>query len=157
MMAEVLVRMFQRRPKGSGPGLVVLQEIWGVNEHIRDVADRYAMDGFMVYAPDVFWRQQPRVDLGYNGIDTPKAFAFMTALDATNAAKDLGATAAARCVRTRRALARSPVSDSAWVVVCRLYALPTALWTPLCAITGWYSHHAGPGTGHQSAHVAALC
>lgn len=82
-------------PKGRGPGLVVIQEIWGVNEHIRDVADQYAMDGFMVYAPDVFWRQQPRVDLGYNEIDTPKAFAFMTALDATNAAKDLGATAAA--------------------------------------------------------------
>lgn len=36
-------------------------------------------------------------------------------------------------MRTQRATARSPVSDSAWVVVCRLYVLPTALWTPLCA------------------------
>jgi len=82
-------------PKGNGPGLVVIQEIWGVNEHIRDVADQYAMDGFTVFVPDVFWRQQPRVDLGYNDVDTPKAFAYMTALDAPNASKDLVATATA--------------------------------------------------------------
>ena len=84
-------------PKATagGPGILLIQEIWGVNQHIRDVADQYAMDGFTVFAPDVFWRQQPRVDLGYNEIDNPKAFAFMGALDRTNAAKDLAATAAA--------------------------------------------------------------
>jgi carboxymethylenebutenolidase len=79
----------------GGPGIVLIQEIWGVNQHIRDVADQYAMDGFMVFAPDVFWRQQPRVDLGYNEVDNPKAFAFMNGLDRVNAAKDLTATAAA--------------------------------------------------------------
>ena len=40
----------------GGPGIVLIQEIWGVNQHIRDVADQYAMDGFTVFAPDVFWR-----------------------------------------------------------------------------------------------------
>ena len=78
----------------GGPGIVLIQEIWGVNQHIRDVADQYAMDGFTVFAPDVFWRQQPRVDLGYNEVDNPKAFAFMGALDRPNAVKDLAATAA---------------------------------------------------------------
>ena len=68
-------------PNGQGPGIVLIQEIWGVNQHIRDVADSYAMDGFTVFAPDIFWRQQPRVDLGYNEVDNPKAFAFMGALD----------------------------------------------------------------------------
>ena len=79
----------------GGPGIVLIQEIWGVNQHIRDVADQCAMDGFTVFAPDVFWRQQPRVDLGYNEVDNPKAFAFMNGLDRVNAAKDLTATAAA--------------------------------------------------------------
>ena len=82
-------------PKRTGPGIVLIQEIWGVNQHIRDVADQYAMDGFTVFAPDVFWRQQPRVDLGYNEVDNPKAFALMGALDRPNAALDLAATAAA--------------------------------------------------------------
>ena len=78
----------------GGPGIVLIQEIWGVNQHIRDVADQYAMDGFTVFAPDVFWRQQPRVDLGYNEVDNPMAFAFMGALDRPNAVKDLASTAA---------------------------------------------------------------
>ena len=78
----------------GGPGIVLIQEIWGVNQHIRDVSDQYAMDGFTVFAPDVFWRQQPRVDLAYNEVDNPKAFALMGALDRPNAVKDLASTAA---------------------------------------------------------------
>lgn len=80
--------------QAGGPGIVLIQEIWGVNQHIRDVADQYAMDGFTVFAPDVFWRLQPRVDLGYNDVDNPKAFAFMNALDRASAANDIAATAA---------------------------------------------------------------
>ena len=79
----------------GGPGIALIQEIWGVNQHVRDVADQYAMDGFTVFAPDVFWRQQPRVDLGYNEVDNPKAFALMGALDRPNAVKDLASTASA--------------------------------------------------------------
>jgi carboxymethylenebutenolidase len=43
-------------PAGSGPALVLFQEIFGVNEHIRAVAEQYALDGFLVLAPDAFWR-----------------------------------------------------------------------------------------------------
>jgi carboxymethylenebutenolidase len=84
-------------PKGTGPGIILIQEIWGVNQHIRDVADQYAMDGFTVFAPDVFFRQQPRVDLGYNDVDNPKAYGFMGALDRPLAVKDL--TCAAQALR----------------------------------------------------------
>jgi carboxymethylenebutenolidase len=56
-------------PAGRGPGLVLFQEIFGVNEHIRAVAEQYALDGFVVLAPDLFWRQAPRVELGYVGDD----------------------------------------------------------------------------------------
>ena len=39
---------------GSGPGVVVLQEWWGLDEHIRDVCDRFASEGFFALAPDFF-------------------------------------------------------------------------------------------------------
>ncbi|MGA2551127.1 MAG: dienelactone hydrolase family protein [Burkholderiaceae bacterium] len=86
-------------PTGTGPGLVVIQEIWGVNEHIRAVADQYASDGYVVIAPDVFWRQKPRVDLKYDEADTAQAYQFMQNLDGANAVKDLTST-----VKTLRAL-----------------------------------------------------
>jgi carboxymethylenebutenolidase len=80
-------------PAGHGPGLVIIQEIWGVNEHIKAVADQYALDGYVVLAPDVFWRQEANVDLKYNDTDTPKAFQLMTNLDEANAVADLVSTA----------------------------------------------------------------
>lgn len=49
----------------EAPGLLLIQEIFGVNSHIRSVADDYAKQGFVVLAPDVFWRAEPNVDLGY--------------------------------------------------------------------------------------------
>jgi len=39
---------------GSGPGVVVIQEWWGVNDHIKDVADRFAANGFVALAPDLY-------------------------------------------------------------------------------------------------------
>ncbi len=70
-------------PRGTGPGLVLIQEIWGVNEHIRTVADQYALDGFVVLAPDVFWRQEPRVNLAYDEAGTKRAFELMNGSMAT--------------------------------------------------------------------------
>jgi carboxymethylenebutenolidase len=56
-------------PAGHGPGLVLYQEIFGVNAHIRAIAEQYALDGFVVLAPDVFWRQGARIELGYDADD----------------------------------------------------------------------------------------
>src|ERR671935_811587 len=39
---------------GSGPGVVVLQEWWGLEDHIKDVCDRFARDGFLALAPDLY-------------------------------------------------------------------------------------------------------
>lgn len=41
-------------PDGEGPGVVVLQEWWGVDDHIQDVCDRFAAEGFVALAPDLF-------------------------------------------------------------------------------------------------------
>jgi carboxymethylenebutenolidase len=53
-------------PRG---GLVVVQEIFGVNSHIRSVCDGYAADGYLAVAPALFDRIRPRVDLGYTPED----------------------------------------------------------------------------------------
>jgi len=79
-------------PAGKGPGLVLFQEIFGVNAHIRGVAEQYAQDGFVVLAPDVFWRQAPRVELGYEGDDRAQAMALMKAYAATDALADVDAS-----------------------------------------------------------------
>ena len=49
--------------QGSAPGLLVIQEIFGVNQHIRDVCDRYAEEGYVAIAPDIFWRMEPAVEI----------------------------------------------------------------------------------------------
>jgi carboxymethylenebutenolidase len=82
-------------PAGSGPGLLLLQEIFGVNEHIRTVADQYALAGFVVLAPDVFWRQAPRVELGYEGADRQRGVDLATALQPGELVADLQAATAA--------------------------------------------------------------
>ena len=52
------------RPKTSpAPAVVVLQELFGVNADIRKTCDELAEQGFLAVAPDLFWRQEPGVDL----------------------------------------------------------------------------------------------
>jgi carboxymethylenebutenolidase len=82
-------------PAGRGPGLLLFQEIFGVNEHIRAVAEQYALDGFVVLAPDVFWRQAPRVELGYEGADRARAIDLMKAYAGPDALADIAAGVAA--------------------------------------------------------------
>jgi carboxymethylenebutenolidase len=78
-------------PAGSGPGLLLFQEIFGVNDHIRAVAEQYAADGFVVLAPDVFWRQRPRVELGYAGADREQGMALARSLKPEQVMLDLRA------------------------------------------------------------------
>ena len=50
---------------GPHPGIVLLQEIFGVNAHIRDVVERVAREGYVVLAPDLFHRHAPNYEAGY--------------------------------------------------------------------------------------------
>ncbi|SDZ72389.1 Dienelactone hydrolase family protein, partial [Variovorax sp. YR266] len=61
---------------GTGPGLVIAQEIFGINHTMREVADYYAEEGYVVLVPDLFWRQEPNVELGYCEADWQRAFAL---------------------------------------------------------------------------------
>jgi carboxymethylenebutenolidase len=84
---------------GHGPGIVLIQEIFGVNQHIRNVADQYAADGYVVLAPDMFWREAPRVELGYDDAGWKRAVELMQANDFAKAQTDIAAT-----VRALRAM-----------------------------------------------------
>ena len=65
-------------PRGA---VVVLQEIFGVNSHIRAVADRFAARGYVAVAPSLFHRVKPGVELGYTPPDMEAGFALKTAVD----------------------------------------------------------------------------
>ncbi len=80
------------RPEGEPiAGLVVVQEIFGVNAHIRAVVDEYAGDGFLCVAPALFDRVERGVDLTYDGADTQRALTFIPRMDIGNAVLDVGA------------------------------------------------------------------
>ena len=48
---------------GNGPGLIVIQEIFGINANMRKLCDDFAAKGYIAICPDLFWRQQPGVQL----------------------------------------------------------------------------------------------
>jgi len=71
------------QPKGQAKGgVVVIQEIFGVNSHIRAVADRYAQAGYLAVAPAIFHRTRPNVDLGYTPEDITAGSALKAATEA---------------------------------------------------------------------------
>lgn len=82
------------RPAGNPvAGLVVVQEIFGVNGHIRAVADSYAKDGFLAVAPALFDRIEKHVDIGYEGEDRQKAMSLYPRLDIEKCLLDVAAAA----------------------------------------------------------------
>jgi len=82
-------------PAGSGPGILLLQEIFGVNGHMRNVADSYAEEGYVVIAPDLFWRLQPGVQLGYDDASVARARELRSQFDIDQGVRDIGAALAA--------------------------------------------------------------
>ena len=70
-------------------GLVVIQEIFGVNRHIRSVVDGYARDGFLAVAPALFDRVERGVELAYEGPDAQKGVALMQKIDLDEALVDV--------------------------------------------------------------------
>lgn len=78
----------------NGHAVVVVQEIFGVTPQIREVADRYARDGYLAIAPDLFWRIEPGLSLTHSKEDIQRAFAVVEKFDEDLGVHDLGATVA---------------------------------------------------------------
>jgi carboxymethylenebutenolidase len=81
---------------GKGPGIVLVQEIFGVNKVMRDLADGFAAQGYTVMCPDLFWRQQPGIQItDQTKEEWDQAFKLYQGFDVAKGVDDLKATLAA--------------------------------------------------------------
>lgn len=76
---------------GRGPGVLVFQEIFGINDNMRGIAERLANEGFVALVPDVFWRIEPRFERKDES-GMADAFAVMQKLDWSTVDGDIEAT-----------------------------------------------------------------
>lgn len=76
------------------PAIVVCQEIFGINADMRLTCDELAAEGFIALCPDLFWRQEPGVELSHLD-DWPRALALYQAFDLDAGVRDVAATIAA--------------------------------------------------------------
>ena len=77
-------------PAGSGPGLLVIQEIFGVNYSIRRITDAYAAQGYVAICPDIFWRQEPGIQItDKTEAEWQKAFSLFQGFDVDKGIEDL--------------------------------------------------------------------
>ena len=78
---------------GRGPGIVVIQEIFGVNQVMRDLVDEFAAHGYFALAPDLFWRLEPGVQLtDKTDAEWKRAFDLMDRFDPDKGVDDIQAT-----------------------------------------------------------------
>lgn len=80
-------------PADATKGVVVIQEIFGVNHHIRDMVDRFAAQGYAVIAPAVYDRVERGVELGYTPEDIAKGRDYRMKLDDAKLMQDVEAAA----------------------------------------------------------------
>lgn len=68
---DLAIDAYLAKPEGAGtyPGVIVIQEIFGVNEHIREIVDRLAKSGYVAIAPAIYQRQAPGFEAGYTDAD----------------------------------------------------------------------------------------
>ncbi len=88
----VTISAYEATPAGKPRGgIVVLQEIFGVNSHIRRVADGFAAEGYLAIAPAMFDRVQPGVEIGYTPDDIAEGMRIVQQVDQTAAMLDVQA------------------------------------------------------------------
>ena len=88
----VTISAYRADPQGTPRGgLVVIQEIFGVNSHIRSVCDGYAADGYLAVAPALFDRFEPGVDIGYTAPEIAQGRDFRAKANLDHALADIAA------------------------------------------------------------------
>lgn len=86
---------YRADPAGNPRGaIIVIQEIFGVNQHIRKVADGYAADGYVAIAPALFDRIRPGIEIGYSMAEIQEGFGYKTASTTDKALADITAAVA---------------------------------------------------------------
>ena len=120
---------WESRPAGKARGgLVVAPEIFGINGHIRSVADGYAAEGYLVVAPALFDRVQRNYETGYAPADIQAGVALMQKVRMDDALKDVAAAAAHAASAGRVAIVGYCWGGTvAWVAAARTAGLACAV------------------------------
>jgi carboxymethylenebutenolidase len=119
---------------GSGPAIVVIQEIFGVNAVMRGIADALAAQGYVALVPDLFWRLQPGVELTDQGAAEWKAaLDLMNRFDPATGVEDIQAS-----IDTLRAMPGVKKVGAVGYCLGGLLAYLTAARTDVDASVGHY-------------------
>jgi carboxymethylenebutenolidase len=92
-----MMNAYLATPKGgSGPALIVIQEIFGVNQVMRDLTDGFAAQGYIAICPDLFWRIKPGIDItDRTPEEWQQAFKLFQTFDTDDGVADIAETIAA--------------------------------------------------------------
>ena len=91
---DLQIQAYLAEPVGDGlfPGVIVIQEIFGVNSHIRDVTERIAKEGYIAIAPAIYQRQAPGFEVGYSQEDLELGRKYKDQTKASELLSDIQAT-----------------------------------------------------------------
>lgn len=138
------------RPEGAGvyPGVLLFMEIFGINSHIRSVADRVAAEGYVVLAPDLFHRDAPGIELGYDQASLTQGIEIMVK---TQPAGILADVTAAHAALTQRPDVKGRGVGAIGFCFGGHVAYRTACELPIAAAASFYgggiAAPAAPGAG----------
>jgi carboxymethylenebutenolidase len=132
-------------PANATKGVVVVQEIFGVNHHIRSMADRFAAEGYAVVAPAVYDRVQREVELGYTQADIDKGREIRMKLSDADLMKDIEAAAGRLAGKKLGIVGYCFGGTVAWWGATRT--------TKFLAASCWYGGGI-PGTKNETPHCA---
>jgi carboxymethylenebutenolidase len=140
-------------PAGPARGaVIVMQEIFGVNSHIRSVADGYAQQGYLAIAPDAFHRVRPHVELGYGPDDITQGRALKAAAEALPAPGVMADVAAAIVFGAGSTGGKVGIVGYCWGGLL--------VWRSACSLEGLsaaVAYYGGGMTSEAEARRQALC
>lgn len=149
---------YRASPKGgNGPAIIVIQEIFGINQVMRDICDDLAEQGYVAICPDLFWRIEPGIDItDQSQEEWDKAFDLFGKFDVDLGVKDIATT----LEHARRESANNKVGAIGYCLG-GLLAYLTACRTDVDASIGYYGvniakylKEAATISGHLMLHVA---
>lgn len=121
---------YQAGPSDARNGLVIVQEIFGVNRHMRAVSDQFAAAGYAVIAPALFDRVERGVELGYGDADRMRGMALRAGVPAESSMADVQAAVAALGQRRLGVVGYCWGGTIAWWGATRSHSFQAAI--------GWY-------------------
>jgi len=121
---------YKAGPEHAAHGLVVVQEIFGVNSHMREVCDAFAAAGYAVISPALFDRAERGVELGYQQADMQRGLALRAQVPAEGTLADIEAAAAALGTAKRGIVGYCWGGTVAWWGATRSHTFQAAV--------GWY-------------------